>query len=92
MNDYGYVMLACHLVILEIVCVYHIFAPQFTWSLCSQDFRSSSVGSPDMRLEFQRGCCAYPSSRVLGGIRSPGLRRKFRRVSEVPTQICPERF
>jgi hypothetical protein len=57
MDDYGFVMLACHLVI---------------------------IGRPDVRREFRCVCGARPASRVLGGVGSPGLRRKFRRVSEVP--------
>lgn len=87
MNDYGYVMLACHLVILEIVCVYHIFAPQFIESSNSQVFRSSCIGCLDLCREFRRVCGARPASGVLGGIRSLGPRRKFRRSSEVLTQI-----
>ena len=52
MDDYGHVMLACPLVILEIICVYHISSPQFTGSSCFQDFRSSYIGSPNMHWEF----------------------------------------
>ena len=87
MDDYSYVMLVCQLVILEIMCVYHLYAPHCTESSKSQVFGPSCVGSPDVRRDFRRGCGLRPQPGVLAGVGSPGQRRKSRRVPEVPTQI-----
>ena len=87
MDDYSYVMLVCQLVILEIMCVYHLYAPLCTESSISEVFGSPCVGSPDVRREFRRGCGLSPQPGVLAGVGSPGQRRKFRRAPEVPTQI-----
>ena len=87
MDDYSYVMLVCQLVILEILCVYHTYAPHYTESSNFEVFRSPCVGSPDVRREFRRGCGLSPQPGVPRSVGSPGQCRKFRREPEVPTQI-----
>jgi len=85
MDDYGYVMIVCQLVILEIICVHHIYTPLCRESSNSEVFGSSCVGSPDVRREFRRGCGLSLQPGVLAGVGSPGQRRKFRHEPEVPT-------
>ena len=81
MDDYSYVMLVCQLVILEIMCVYHIYAPLCTESSNSEVFGSTCVGSPDVRREFRRGCGLSPQPGVLASVGSSDVSQKFRRRS-----------
>jgi len=85
MDDYSFVMLVCHLVILEIICVHHIYTPYCRESSNSEVFGSTCVGSPDVRREFRHSCGLSRQPGVLAGVGSPGPCRKFRREPEVPT-------